>query len=377
MDFSYTQEQKMLQESVQKFVQKSYDFETRNKIMASERGYSEENWQLFAELGWLTVAFSEADGGFGASAVDLILMMDEFGKAMLLEPFVPTTVLGGGLISALGSAEQRAEFIPQIMEGGLQLACAYAEASSRYNLSSVATTAKVKGDSVTIDGLKIAVFNGSNANKLLVVARESGARDDREGISVFMVDADAPGVSIQAYKNLDGKMSAQVNFEAVKVSVAARLGAAGGAIGALEIAIDRATVAVSAEAAGALEAMLQKTVEYSKVRKQFGTAIGTFQALQHRMVDMFIECQLARSIVIRAAMKLDSGDDEVEKARAVSAAKSRVGKAIRKVSQEAIQIHGGIGMTDELDVGHLFKCVTAQAMMFGNTDYHTARFAAL
>ena len=377
MDFSYTQEQKMLQESVQKFVQKSYDFETRNKIMASEHGYSDENWQLFAELGWLTVAFSEADGGFGASMVDLMLMMDEFGKAMLVEPFVPTTILGGGLISALGSAEQRAEFIPQIMEGGLQLACAYGEASSRYNLASVATTAKVKGDSVTIDGLKVAVLNGSNANKLLVVARESGARDDREGISVFMVDAEAPGVSIQAYKNIDGKMSAQVNFEAVKVSVTARLGAAGGAIGALETVIDRATVAVSAEATGALEAMLQKTVEYSKVRKQFGTAIGTFQALQHRMVDMVIECQLARSIVIRAAMKLDSGDAEVEKARAVSAAKSRVGKAIRKVSQEAIQIHGGIGMTDELDVAHLFKCVTAQAMMFGNTDYHTARFAAL
>ena len=377
MDFSYTQEQKMLQESVQKFVQKSYDFDTRNRIMASERGYSEENWQLFAELGWLTVTFSEADGGLGGSAVDLILMMDEFGKAMLVEPFIPTTVLGGGLISALGSAQQKAEFIPQIMEGRLQLACGYAEPSSRYNLGSVATTAKVDGDSVTIDGIKIAVLNGSNANKLLVVARESGARTDREGISVFMVDADAPGISIQAFTNIDGKMSAQVSFEAVEVTVAARLGVAGGAIGALETVIDRATVAVCAEATGALEAMLQKTVEYSKVRKQFGTPIGTFQALQHRMVDMFIECQMARSIIIRAAMKLDSSDDEIEKARVVSAAKSRLGKAIRKVSQEAIQIHGGIGMTDELDVGHLFKCVTALAMMFGNIDYHTARFAEL
>jgi len=377
VDFSYTQEQKMLQESVQKFVQKSYDFDTRNKIMASERGYSEENWQLFAELGWLTVTFSEADGGLGGSAVDLILMMDEFGKAMLVEPFIPTTVLGGGLISALGSAQQKAEFIPQIMEGRLQLACAYAEPSSRYNPGSVATTAKVDGDSVTIDGIKIAVLNGSNANKLLVVARESGARTDREGISVFMVDADAPGVSIQAFTNIDGKMSAQVSFEAVEVTVAARLGVAGGAIGALETVIDRATVAVCAEATGALEAMLQKTVEYSKGRKQFGTPIGTLQALQHRMVDMFIECQMARSIIIRAAMKLDSGDDEIEKARVVSAAKSRLGKAIRKVSQEAIQIHGGIGMTAELDVGHLFKCVTALAMMFGNIDYHTARFAEL
>ena len=367
----------MLQEIVQKFVQKSYDFHTRNKIIASERGYSEEHWQLFAELGWLTVPFSEADGGFGGSAVDLILMMDEFGKAMLVEPFVPTTVIGGGLISALGSEEQKAEFIPQVMEGNLQLACAYAETGSRYNLANVATTAKVSGDTATLDGFKIAVLNGPNANKLLVVARESGARTDRDGISIFMVDTDVQGVSIQAYTNVDGKMSSQVTFDAVKVPDSSRLGTPGGAIGALESVIDRATVAVSAEAVGALEALLQKTVEYSKIRKQFGTAIGTFQALQHRMVDMFIECELARSIVIRAAMTLDSGENDTEKAKSVSAAKSRVGKAIRKVSQEAIQIHGGIGMTEELDVGHLFKRVTALGMMFGNTDYHTARFGSL
>jgi alkylation response protein AidB-like acyl-CoA dehydrogenase len=377
VDFSYTDEQKMLQESVQKFVQKSYDFNTRNKIIASESGYSKDNWQLFAELGWLTVPFSEADGGFGGSAVDLILMMDEFGKAMLVEPFVPTAVLSGGLIAALGSDEQKSELIAPLMEGGVQLAFAYAEPGSRYNLASVATSAKVEGDTVTITGCKIAVLNGSNARKLLVVARESGDRNDRDGISIFMVDADVEGVSIQAYPNIDGKMSARVTFDAVKVAVTARLGAAGAAIGALETVIDRATVAVSAEAVGALEALLQKTVEYSKIRKQFGTAIGTFQALQHRMVDMFIECQMARSIVNRAAMKLDGGEDELEKARAVAAAKSRVGKAIRKVSQEAIQIHGGIGMTAELDVGQLFKCVTAIAMMFGNSDHHTARFGAL
>ncbi len=377
MDFSYTDEQKMLQESVQKFVQKSYDFNTRNKIIASESGYSKDNWQLFAELGWLTVPFSEADGGFGGSAVDLILMMDEFGKAMLVEPFVPTAVLSGGLIAALGSDEQKSELIAPLMEGGVQLAFAYAEPGSRYNLASVATSAKVEGDTVTITGCKIAVLNGSNARKLLVVARESGDKNDRDGISIFMVDADVEGVSIQAYPNIDGKMSARVTFDAVKVAVTARLGAAGAAIGALETVIDRATVAVSAEAVGALEALLQKTVEYSKIRKQFGTAIGTFQALQHRMVDMFIECQMARSIVNRAAMKLDGGEDELEKARAVAAAKSRVGKAIRKVSQEAIQIHGGIGMTAELDVGQLFKCVTAIAMMFGNSDHHTARFGAL
>ena len=377
MDFSHTEEQQMLQESVQKFVQKSYDFDTRNQIIASEKGYSGENWQLFAELGWLTVPFDEEDGGFGGSVVDLIVMMEEFGKAMLVEPFTPTTVIGGGLISALGSAEQKAELLPKIMEGTLQLACAYAEAGSRYNLASTKTSAELKGDSVTLNGSKIAVLNGSNAQKILVVARESGAETAREGVSVFIVDTEAAGVSIRAYTNVDGKKAAEISLQDVTVAASARLGAAGAALTALEAVIDRATVCASAEAVGAMESLLQKTVEYSKIRKQFGTAIGTFQALQHRMADMFIECQLARSIVIRAAMKLDSAEEAVEKAKAVSAAKSRVGKAIRKVGQEAIQIHGGIGMTEELDVGHLFKRITALDLMFGNGDYHTERFAAL
>lgn len=377
MDFSYTEEQQMLQESVQKFVQKNYEFDSRKEIIASEKGFSEENWQLFAELGWLTVPFKEEDGGFGGSAVDMIVMMEEFGKAMLVEPFTPTTVICGGLISTLGSDEQKAELIPQIMEGGLQLGCAYAETGSRFNLASVSTSAVAEGDSIKISGQKIAVINGSNADKLLVVARDSGAESDRKGISIYLVDADAEGVSKKVYANVDGKKAAEITLDSVVVPASQRLGEIGTAITALEAVIDRATVAISAEAVGALEALLHKTVEYSKTRKQFGTAIGTFQALQHRMADMFIECQLARSIVIRAAMELDSAANDVEKARAVSAAKSRVGKAIRKVGQEAIQIHGGIGMTEELDVGHLFKRVTALDLMFGNADYHTDRFASL
>ena len=377
MDFSHTEEQQMLQESVQKFVQKSYDFDTRNKIVASEKGYSEENWQLFAELGWLTVPFSEDDGGFGGSAVDLIVMMEEFGKALLVEPYTPTAVIGGGLISALGSAEQKAELLSKIMEGSLQLACAYAETGSRFNLATIKTSAAPNADSIILNGHKIAVMNASNARKILVVARESGAESDREGASIFIVDADAEGVSIRAYANVDGRRAAEVTLNGVAVAPDARLGDAGGALSALESVIDRATVCAASEAVGAMEALLTKTVEYSKTRKQFGTAIGTFQALQHRMADMFIECQLARSIVIRAAMKLDSGDTATQKAKAVSAAKSRVGKAIKKVGQEAIQIHGGIGMTEELDVGHLFKRVTALELMYGNTDFHTERFAVL
>jgi alkylation response protein AidB-like acyl-CoA dehydrogenase len=377
VDFSNTEEQQMLQESVQKFVYKSYDFDTRNKIIATEKGFSDENWELFAELGWLTVPFQEEDGGFGGSAVDLVVMMEEFGKAMLVEPFVATTVLAGGLISEQGSAQQKAELLPKIMEGKLQLACAYAEPGSRFNLANIKTSAAADGDNIVLNGSKTAVLNGSNAEVLLVVARESGAATDTTGVSVFMVDATSDGVSIQAFANVDGKKSAEITLKDVSVPATARLGEAGSALPALTAVVDRATLAVSAEAVGAMEAMLHKTVEYSKTRKQFGTAIGTFQALQHRMADMFIECQLARSIVIMAAMKLDGGEDATEKSKAVSAAKSRIGKAINNVGQEAIQIHGGIAMTEELDVGHLFKLVTAAEIMFGNTDYHTERFASL
>ncbi len=377
MDFSYSEEQQMLQESVQKFVQKSYDFDTRKQVIASAAGFSDENWKLFAELGWLTVPFSDADGGFGGLAVDLMVMMEEFGKAMLVEPFLPTAVLAGGLISALGSDEQKAELLPQIMAGELQLAVAYAEAGSRFNLNNVATTAKVAGDDVVIDGNKIVVLNAPGADKILVTARESGAQTEANGVSIFLVDRNAAGITLIDYPTIDDRKAAQVQFTAVKVPASARLGAAGGAAKALGTVIDRATVAVCAEAVGALESLLGKTVEYSKTRKQFNTPIGSFQALQHRMADMFIECQLARSIVMRAAMKLDSAESDAEKAQAVSAAKARVGKAIKAVGQDAIQIHGGIGMTEELDVGHLFKRVTAIDILFGNGDYHAERFAAL
>ncbi|MBT8145960.1 MAG: acyl-CoA dehydrogenase [Gammaproteobacteria bacterium] len=377
MDFSFTDEQQMLQDSVQKFVRENYDFDTRKEILASEKGYSEEYWNLFAELGWLTVPFSEEDGGFGGSVVDLMVMMEELGKGMVVEPFVATAVMAGGLVSALGTDEQKSVLLPKIMGGELQLACAISEPGSRYNLANVATTASVDGDQVTISGSKVAVLNGTHADKLLVVARTSGSQLDRDGISVFLVDSGAAGVSRQSYTSIDGHAAAVVKLDGVTVPASDCLGQVGEALPALEQVIDTATVAIAAEAVGALDALLQKTVEYSKTRKQFGVPIGTFQALQHRMADMFVECQLARSVVMMAAMKLDSAADAAEKAKAVSAAKSRLGKAILTVSQEAVQLHGGIGVTDELDVSHLFKRVTAVETMFGNSDHHTRRFAAL
>lgn len=377
MDFSYTEVQRMLQEQVQRFVQKSYDFETRARIIASEAGYSKENWALFAELGWLAVPFGEDDGGLGGASVDLIVIMEEFGKANLVEPYLATAVLSGRLIAALTGGERKEELLGGIIGGERQLACAYAEENGRYNLARVSTRAVTDGDDVVINGKKVAVLNADNADRLLVVARESGEETDREGVSVFLVDADSDGISRRAFPTIDGRRAAEVEFSKVRIPASARLGEAGAALPALESVIDLATVASSAEAVGALEMLLQKTVEYSKTRTQFGVPIGSFQALQHRMADMFIECQLARSIVIMAAMQLDSNEAAAVKARAVSAAKSRVGKAIRRVGQEAIQIHGGIGTTEELDVGHFFKRVTAIDLLFGDGDYHTDRYATL
>lgn len=365
----------MLQDSVQKFVQRHYSFDDRNAIIANPEGYSEQCWALFAELGWLTVPFSEEDGGFGGLATDLMVLMEEFGKAMVVEPFVPTAVLGGGIIAALGSTAQKDAMLSPLMEGQLQLACALYEAGGRYNLANVATTAKRDADEYVVSGEKILVLNGAEASQLLVSVRTSGEQRDAAGVSVLSIDSNCTGVYRHHYTTVDGHRAAQIRFDDVRVPTANLLGEAGGALSALEQAVDRATLSVSAEAVGALDALLQKTVEYSKTRKQFGTAIGTFQALQHRMADMFIECQLARSIVMMAAMKLDSDISADDKAKAVSAAKSRVGKAIRKVGQEAVQLHGGIGITNELDVGHLFKRVTGIETLFGNTDFHTARFA--
>ena len=377
MDFSYSEEQQMLQESVQKFVMQQYDFYKRDDIIKTEAGYSTENWNLFAELGWLTVPFSEEDGGFGGNAVDLMVMMEEFGKGMLVEPYLSAALMGGTLVADLGNEEQKSGLIPQIMEGGLITAVAYAEQGSRFNPLNVKASAKAEGDEVVLNGAKINVLGAPNAQILLVSARDSGAATDAEGISLYLVDRDADGVDITAYTTIDGRKSGDVALNNVRVPATARLGAAGAAGAALSAVVDRATLAAAAEAVGAMDSLLTKTVEYSKTRKQFGTAIGTFQALQHRMADMFIQCQLARSIVVRAAMILDGDDDAATKAKAVSSAKSRVGKSIRLVGQEAVQIHGGIGVTDELDVGHLFKRVTALDLMFGNAEYHLQRFASL
>lgn len=375
MDFSYNDEQQMLRDSVSKFVHQDYDFDSRRKIVDSEVGYSKEHWALFAELGWLMVPFTEDDGGLGGSAVDLMLVMEEFGKGMVVEPFLNTAVIGGGLIADAGSDVQKQNLLPTVMEGQLQLAFAFTEAQSRYNLADVDTRAELQGDHYVINGKKSVVLNGESADKLIVSVRTAGAQHDRDGISLLLLDADTAGISRQGYATIDGQRAAEVSFDNVKVSAEQLLGAAGQALPSIEKIIDRATLAVCAEAVGSMEVVYKKTVEYTQTRKQFGVSLASFQALQHRMVDMFIEYEQARSILMMAAMQLDAGEGLAPKA--ISAAKSRVGKAARKVGQEAVQLHGGIGVTDELDIGHYFKRLTSVQYLYGSTDFHTQRFASL
>ena len=374
MDFSYTEEQQMLKDSISRFVQNDYDFFARADIVASEPGYSKEHWQLFAELGWLMTPFTEEEGGLGGSAVDLMVVMEELGKGIVIEPFLTTAVIGGGLIAEAGSPAQKEELLGELMAGNLQLAFAQNESGSRYNLASVETRAEKNGDVYIINGQKAVVLNAPVADKFIVSVRTSGDRLEEEGISLLLVDANTAGIRLNSYKTVDGGRAAEVFFENVAVPAASLLGEEGKALPAMTAVQNRAILAACAEAVGNMEVTYKKTVEYAQTRKQFGVNIGRFQALQHRMVDMFMEHETARSILLMAAMKLDAGED-VKKA--IAAAKSRISRAARKVGQEAVQIHGGIGVTEELDVGHYFKRLTTLELMFGNCSFHTRRFAEL
>lgn len=375
MDFSYSEEQQMLRDSVAKFVSQDYDFDTRRKIVNSDKGYSEENWKLFAELGWLMVPFKEKDGGLGGTSVDIIAIMEELGKGIVVEPFLATVILGGGLIAEAGTAEQKESLLGPLISGDLQLAFAFNEPQSRYNLADVAVMAQKKGDNYLVNGHKAVVLNGNNADKIIVAARTSGEQRDRDGISLLLVDRATEGVTFKPYETVDGFHGADIYFDNVTVPSSQLLGAEGQALPTIEKIIDRATLAICAEAIGAMEIAYKKTVEYTKTRKQFGVPIATFQALQHRMAEMFMQYEQAKSILLMAAMQTDAADGVNPKV--ISAMKSRVGKAARLIGQESVQLHGGIGVTDELDVGHYFKRLTTFQFTFGSTDWHTQRFASM
>jgi len=375
VNFELSEEQQMLVDSISKFLNNDYDFDTRRKIAATELGYSADNWRMFAELGWLSVPYAEESGGFGGSAVDLMLMMEAFGKALITEPFIPTVILGGRLVEVLGSAEQKQSLLAAVIQGELQMALAYEERGSRGNPACIATQAQAVGDDYVLSGEKVMVLNGHAADKLLVTARTSGSLVEREGVSLFVIDADADGVDITGYSTMEGGRAANVVLNGVKVAAAQRLGVEGQALAAVETVLDEATIAIGSEAVGAMEVLYKTTVEYCKTRKQFGMPIGKFQVLQHRMVDMFMAHELTQSTMYMAGLRNLEGGDVARKA--ASALKVQVGKAGRYIGQQAVQLHGGMGMTDELNVGYYFKRLTAIDALLGNTDYHLTRYGAI
>ncbi len=373
MDFSFTEEQNLLRNSVQKFVQNDYGFDARRAIIKSETGWKKENWATFAELGLLAAPFSEDHGGLGGGPIETMIIMEEFGRGLVVEPFLGTVVLGGGFLRHGGSKAQQEQYIPQIIEGKRVLAFAFAEPQGRYNLADLAVTAKKSGAGYTLNGHKAVVIGAPWADTLIVTARTAGGQRDAKGVSVFIVDKKAKGISCRDYPTVDGLRASEITFENVSVGADAVIGQLDNGLPLVERVVDEGIAALSAEAIGAMKVLNDTTVEYCKTRKQFGVPIGKFQVLQHRMVDMFMNYEQSVSITYMVTLKLNESDEERRKA--ASAAKVQIGKAGRFIGQQAVQLHGGMGMTDELTVGHYFKRLTMIDTMFGNVDQHLKRYS--
>ena len=374
MDFDFTDEQRLLKDSVERLLADCYDFESRRGYGGQAEGWSPEIWAQYAELGLLGLPFAEEHGGFGGGPVETMIVMESFGRALALEPYLATIILGGGFLRHGGSAAQREEIIPQIAEGGLRLAFAHTERQSRYHLHDVATTAQRDGEAWVLEGAKGVVLHGDTADRFIVSARTAGGRRDRDGIGLFLVDATAPGIERRGYPTQDGQRAAEITFAGVRVGSEGVIGEPESALPLIERVVDEAIAALCAEAVGAMEAMHVATVDYLKTRKQFGVPIGSFQALQHRAADMFIALEQARSMAMFATM-MSGAEDAAERRKAVAAAKVQIGRSGRFIGQSAVQLHGGVGMTMEFKVGHYFKRTTMIDTLFGDADYHLAHLA--
>ena len=367
MNFDYNEEQQLLADSVRRFLAKDYGFEARKKIIASKDGWSPQVWSTLAEMGLTGLPFSPDYGGFGGGAVDMMGVMEAAGDALLVEPYLPT-VMGGFAVARAGSEAQKKALLGAVVEGKLKLAFAQSEKGSRYNLAKVGTQAKKAGAGWELTGEKVVVLGAAAADKIVVSAKTD------KGLSLFLVSSSSSGLKIKPYITLDEQRAGDVVLSKTPGEL---LGAEGGALAAIEETMDYATALICAEAVGAMKFACDTTLEYLKTRKQFGVPIGTFQALQHRMVDMYVATEQARSMACLAASKMDSPVDAKDRAKAVSAAKIKISDNARLVSQEAIQLHGGMGMSDELKVSHTFRRLTMIALQFGDADHHLARFASL
>ena len=364
----------MLRDSLERLLADRYNFEQRKTYAQAPEGWSRELWEHYAELGLLALPFAERYGGFGGGPVETMIVMEAFGRALALEPYLATVVLGGGFLRLGGSEEQRERILPQIASGQLCLAFAHTERQSRYDLADVSTRGRRDGQGWDLDGEKGVVLHGDSADKLIVTARTAGGRRDREGIGLFLVGAEAAGVSRRGYPTQDGLRAAEITLSNVKAGPEDAVGDPENATPLVERVVDEAIAALAAEAVGAMAALHELTIEYLKTRRQFGVPIGTFQVLQHRGVDMLVALEQARSMALFAAMMAQSGNAD-ERRRAMAAAKVQIGRSGRFLGQQAIQLHGGVGMTMEFKVGHYFKRLTMIDTMFGDADYHLARLA--
>jgi pimeloyl-CoA dehydrogenase small subunit len=374
MDFELSPEQEQLRDNVARLMKDRYGFEARKTYRAAREGWSKALWGDYAKMGLLGAPFAESDGGFGGGAVETMIVMEEFGKALALEPYLQTVVLCGALVTHAASDKQRADLIGAIAAGELRLSFAHMEKQSGFDLHDVSLTAVKDGDSFVLKGEKTLVGHGDSADRLIVSARVEGGRRDRDGIGLFLVGADASGVSRRGYPTQDGQRAAEISFTDVRVAPQDVLGVPGDALPAIERAVDETIAALSAEAVGAMSEALAMTVDYLKTRKQFGVAIGSFQALQHRASDMVVALEQARSMMVLAAMAADEADAG-ERAKTMSAVKTQIGRSARFIGQQAVQMHGGIAMTYEYKVGHLFKRLTMIDGAYGDADLHVRRLA--
>jgi alkylation response protein AidB-like acyl-CoA dehydrogenase len=380
MDLSFNDDQKQLQDALAKFIERDYGFDKRKAYQKTPEGFSRDVWAQFAEMGLLALPFAEADGGLGGGAAELLVAMNAIGNALMVEPYLPT-VLAGAAVSRAGNAAQKSEFIGAVAEGKCVASIAWQEPGARFDLAQVSTTAKKSGNEYVISGAKAVVINGAQAHKLVVSARTSGSGTSSAGISLFIVDAKSSGITARDYRTIDGLRAADITLANVKVPASALLGAEGAAWEVMDAVADAGAAALCAEGVGVMESLNRQTLAYLKERKQFGVAIGSFQALQHRAVDMFMHAEQSKSMAYLAAIKAPLVENAVgdtasaaERRRSVSAAKVYIGNSGRVVAQEAIQLHGGMGMTNELAAAHYAKRLTMIDFVLGDSAHHLARF---
>jgi alkylation response protein AidB-like acyl-CoA dehydrogenase len=371
MDLSLSEDQQLLKDSVARFIEENYSIERRRALRDSNAAFDEAHWLKLAELGWLALPFEEADGGFGGGILDIMVLMEEFGRGLVTEPYLVNIVICGAFL-ARASASQRAEYLPSLIDGSSQWAFAFAEPQGRYNLADISLSARPVRGGYQLDGNKVTVLNGDSADKLLVTARNRGDRRDREGISLFILDVGRQGVQRNGYVLVDGSRGADFSLTDVSVPADALLGSEGDALPMVEDVVEQAIVAIGAECLGAVDSLLEQTVQYTQTREQFGQPISRFQALQHRMADMYLQSQSLRSLLYYAAITRHEGRPEAGKA--ASALKVKVEDVGRFVSQQAVQLHGGIGMTDELGISHYFKRLLLLNTLFGDGEHHLLQY---